>query len=69
MISNGLKQWLRQMQQSSQTEQIAIADCLLDIAENGDDDDNDDFLLAVAEELRDSAQAVINYIQGRQAQG
>lgn len=69
MISNGLKQWLRQMQQSSQTEQIAIADCLLDIAENGDDDDDDDFLLAVAEELRDSAQAVINYIQGRQAQG
>lgn len=69
MISNGLKQWLRQMQQSSQTEQIAIADCLLDIAENGDDDDNDDFLLAVAEELRDSAQAVINYIQGRQVQG
>lgn len=68
MISNGLKQRLRQMQQSSQTEQIAIADCLLDIAEN-DDDDDDDFLLAVAEELRDSAQAVINYIQGRQAQG
>lgn len=66
MISNGLKQRLRQMQQSSQTEQIAIADCLLDIAEN---DDDDDFLLAVAEELRDSAQAVINYIQGRQAQG
>lgn len=65
MISNGLKQRLRQMQQSSQTEQIAIADCLLDIAEN----DDDDFLLAVAEELRDSAQAVINYIQGRQAQG
>ena len=67
MISDGLQQRLRQMQQSSQTEQIAIADCLLDIAENGDDDD--DFLLAVAEELRDSAQAVIRYIQGRQAQG
>lgn len=67
MISNGLRQQLRQMQQSSQTEQIAIADCLLDIAEN--DDDDDDFLLAVAEELRDSAQAVIHYIQGRQAQG
>ena len=67
MISDGLQQRLRQMQQSSQTEQIAIADCLLDIAENGEDDD--DFLLAVAEELRDSAQAVIRYIQGRQAQG
>ena len=66
MISDGLRQQLRQMQQSSQTEQIAIADCLLDIAEDGDDDD---FLLAVAEELRDSAQAVIHYIQGRQAQG
>ena len=67
MISDGLRQRLRQMQQSSETEQIVIADCLLDIAENGDDDD--DFLLVVAEELRDSAQAVIRYIQGRQAQG
>ena len=66
MISDGLRQRLRQMQQSSETEQIVIADCLLDIAENGDDDD---FLLVVAEELRDSAQAVIRYIQGRQAQG
>jgi len=62
MISDGLRQQLRQMQQSSQTEQIAIADCLLDIAEDGDDDD---FLLAVAEELRDSAQEIINYIQAQ----
>ena len=56
-MSKKLEQLLKQMQRSSQTEQILVADCLLDLAQNGDDDD---FLLAVAAEIRDCAQSIID---------
>ena len=56
-MSKKLEQLLKQMLRSSQTEQIIVADCLLDLAQNGDDDD---FLLAVAAEIRDCAQSIID---------
>ena len=56
-MSKKLEQLLKQMLRSSQTEQIIVADCLLDLAQNGDDDD---FLLAVASEIRDCAQSIID---------
>lgn len=61
MMSERLDHILKAMRRSGQTEQIAVADCLLDIAENGDGDgDGDEFLLVCAEEIRDAAQAVID---------
>ena len=59
MMSERLDHILKAMRRSGQTEQIAVADCLLDIAENGDGD-GDEFLLVCAEEIRDAAQAVID---------
>ena len=60
-MSKKLEQLLKQMLRSSQTEQIIVADCLLDLAQNGDDNgDDDDFLLAVAAEIRDCAQSIID---------
>lgn len=57
MMSERLDHILKAMSRSGQTEQIAVADCLLDIAKNGD---GDEFLLVCAEEIRDAAQAVID---------
>ena len=56
MMSEKLADILKRMARSGQTEQIAVAECLLDIAQNGD---GDDFLLVCAEEIRDAAQWII----------
>ena len=56
MMSEKLADILERMARSGQTEQIAVAECLIDIAQNGD---GDDFLLVCAEEIRDAAQEII----------
>ena len=56
-MSERLADILKRMAKSGQTEQITVAECLLDIAQDGD---SDEFLLVCAEEIRDAAQAVID---------
>jgi hypothetical protein len=57
MMSERLADIVKQMVNSGQTEQIAVAECLLDIAQDGD---GDEFLLVCAEEIRDAAQGVLD---------
>lgn len=60
MISERLANKLKTMLRSGQTEQILVADCLVDIAR--EDNEDDEFLVAVAEEIRDAAQSVVDVL-------
>lgn len=60
MISERLADKLKAMLRSGQTEQILVADCLVDIAR--EDNEDDEFLLVVAEEIRDAAQSVVDML-------
>jgi hypothetical protein len=51
---------LEEMMESCDTQQLAVAECLQTVAENGDDQEEDDFLIGCAEEIRDAAQYVID---------
>jgi hypothetical protein len=67
-MSPKMKKILKTLNESSQSEAIAIADCLSTIAENDQDDEevrmgSDEFLLGCAEELRDWASYVVKELQ------
>lgn len=51
---------LDEMQESGDSQQLAVSDCLLGIAENGEESEEDEFLIGCAEEIRDAAQYVID---------
>lgn len=59
---------LSEMWNSGDSQQIAVADCLLMIADNGDDSATLDFMQCCAEEMLAAAQAVIEFIQKRRAE-
>lgn len=75
-MSPALVAELERMRKSCQTESVAVADCLFDIAAGVDDDvevedrsDSDAYILGCAEEIRDVANDVIKTIQQIQSKG
>jgi hypothetical protein len=61
-LSDKAKSALAQMVQSGSSEAFAIAECLNTTAENGDGQEKDEFLVTVAEELRDWAEHFIKAV-------
>lgn len=59
-MTKKLQAILEELEDSGTSESLAVADCLLSIAENGEESDEDEFLLGCAEEIRNSAQSVID---------
>jgi len=64
-MTKKLRAILDQMEQSGQSEQLAVSECLTTIAENGDGSEQDSHLLGCAEEIRDAAQSVIDQMSKR----
>jgi len=68
-MTQKFKRLLEQMQESCDSQQLAVSDCLLTIAENGEGSEEDEFLIGCAEEIRDAAQYVIDTMTKKKATG
>ena len=54
---------IQSLEDSCSSESLAVADCLKTIAENGDEQAEDDYLVCCAMEIRDAAQSVIDQMR------
>ena len=59
-MTKKLQRLLNAMMISCDSQQLAVAECLTTIAENGDEQAEDAYLVDCAEEIRDAAQDVID---------
>lgn len=62
-VSETVSQLLQQMFESGDSQEMAVADCLNTIAENGDGMESDTHLLCCAEAIRDAANAFIETLK------
>ena len=62
-MSDNAKDILRDMVTACSSEASAVAECLNTIAENGEEQASDTFLIGCAEEIRDWAQEFITRMQ------
>ena len=58
-----LERILDSLEDSCSSEALAVADCLKTIAENGDEQAEDSYLVGCAGEIRDAAQSVIDQMR------
>ncbi len=63
-LSEAAAEMLQQMFRSNASEQIAVADCLNSIAENGDGQETDEHLIACADEIVGAARAFQRRVRG-----
>jgi len=63
-LSDKASEVLTQLAESGQSESIDVADCLNTIAENGEEQAADEYLVGCAEEMIEAAQAVITALKG-----
>lgn len=70
-MTKKLKSILRAMENSGDTQQHAVAECLTTIAENGHEQANDAYLIGCAREIQQAAQSVIDQMRPKpkKAQG
>lgn len=64
MMSDKLEALLRQMEQSGDSQKLAVADCLRTIASNGDGQDTDAFIACCADEIGRAAMELRNQLCG-----